>query len=139
MLSTAYFNLLIFNMNLHKKYKTASVTTGNKTQQMVFVFDEVIKILYQVKKNMEANEIEERHKNLSKAIDVFYAMRTGIDIENGGEPAKHLDNFYILTIKAMEDLNIHNKSNIEEVDRLSKSIREVRDSISEAAKAEGLM
>ncbi len=126
-------------MNLYKKYKTASVTTGNKIQQMVFVFDEVIKLLYHVKKNIETNNTEEQHKNLSKAIDVFYAMRTGVDIENGGEPAKHLDNFYILTIKAMENLNIHNKGSIEEIDKLHKSIREVRDAISEAAKLEGLM
>ena len=126
-------------MNLYKKYKTASVTTANKIQQMVFVFDEVIKLLYQVMKNIETNNTEEQHKNLSKAIDVFYAMRTGVDIENGGEPAKHLDNFYILTIKAMENLNIHNKGSIEEIDKLYKSIREVRDAISEAAKLEGLM
>lgn len=126
-------------MNLHKKYQTASITTGNKIQQMVFVFDEVIKLLYQLKKNIEANQIEERHKNLSKAIDIFYAMRTGIDLKNGGEAAKHLDNFYTLTIKVMEDLNIYQKNNIAEIDKLSKSIGEVRDTISEAAKAERLI
>lgn len=43
-------------MNPYFKYQRASATSDNKIQQMVFVFDEVIKSLYQAQKSIKNNK-----------------------------------------------------------------------------------
>ena len=112
-------------MNPYFKYQRVSATSDNKTQQMVFVFDEVIKSLYQAQKSINNNDVEGKHNNLSKVIDVFYTLYYSVDIEGGSDAAKLFNNFNIISIQKLQDINLNN-SNQQDLDEIIKVVGSVR-------------
>ena len=112
-------------MNPYFKYQRASATSDNKIQQMVFLFDEVIKSLYQAQKSINNNDAEGKHNNLSKVIDVFYTLYYSADIEGGGNVAKLFNNFNIISIQKLQDINLNN-SNQQDLDEIIKVVGSVR-------------
>lgn len=119
-----------------KKYKTAAVTTTDTARQLLFVFDEIIKLLYVSRKAIENREYEKKFKFLTQATEVFYSLRAGLDIEKGGELLGLLDKFYISIIDKINHVNMHGDDPVE-VDSLIQSISIVRDSIKEKMEKEG--
>jgi flagellar biosynthetic protein FliS len=121
------------NDNPYSKYKLASATTENHGQKLVFIFDEVIKTLHQVKKCMEDKDIEGKYKKLVKLEDVFHTLSMGLDTtmldENSKATLKSLENFYILTAAKLSDININNK--IEEIDVIVAGISNLRSTLTE--------
>ena len=119
--------------NPYAKYKIASATTDNPGQKLLFIFDEVIKTLYQVKKCMEDNDIEGKYKKLAKLEDVFNTLSMGLDTtvtdDNSKDAIKSLEHFYLLTAAKLADINIHNK--IEEIDVIVDGISNLRSTLTE--------
>ena len=112
-------------MNPYFKYQRVSATSDNKIQQMVFLFDEVIKSLYQAQKSINNNDVKGKHNNLSKVIDVFYTLYYSVDIEGGGDAAKLFNNFNIISIQKLQDINLNN-SNQQDIGEIIKVVSNVR-------------
>jgi len=112
-------------MNPYLKYKQASATSNNKMQQLVFVFDEITRTLYQAQKSINDNNAEGKHRNLSKVIDVFYTLYYSVDIEGGSDVAKLFNNFNIISIQKLQDINLNN-SNQQDLDEIIKVVASVR-------------
>lgn len=126
-------------MDQHNKYKVAIATTSNKIQQMITVFDAVIKILRQIKQNRRAKNIGLEPQQFDKIISVFCAMQLSIHQLLSYKLLQHLDDFYTLAIRSMRNLSIDPSINLAEIDLLTDSIQEIRNTIDQAAKTEGLI
>ena len=122
-------------MNPIAKYKTASASNPNVAHQLMFVFDEIIKLLYLAKKSIEEKDYETKFKTITKVTDILYSLRSGINEEKGGNIVKLLDNYYASTIAKLEQLNIK-ADGAGDIDQVIKSVNVVKDSIRESAQRE---
>jgi flagellar biosynthetic protein FliS len=113
------------------KYKTATVATSSVVRQLMFVLDEIIKLLHKAKKAIEENDFETKYKTLSKVSETFYNLRTGINVEKGGDLVGLLDNFYKAVVIKVEKVNIEGDDPAE-IDEILKSVYIVRDSIKDS-------
>ena len=123
-------------MNPYFKYQRVSATSDNKIQQMLFVFDEVIKSLYQAQKSINNNDVEGKHNNLSKVIDIFYTLHYIIDIAGGGDAAKLFNNFNIISIQKLQDINFNN-SKQQDLGEIIKVVSNVRNVLQENVRCFG--
>ena len=125
-------------MNPYSKYKSAAVHTQDSIGQIITVFDETIKLLYQAKKCIEKTDIEGKHNAFTKAYDIFFSLHAGIDKSSGHEILISLDIFLISVINKIFVLN-STVNDLSELDKLIETISGVRDTIQEQAKKEGLL
>jgi flagellar biosynthetic protein FliS len=124
-------------MNPIAKYKTASASNPNVVHQLMFVFDEIIKLLYLAQKSIEEKDYETKFKTISKVTDIFYNLRSGINEEKGGDIIKLLDNYYVSAIGKLEQINIKSEDPAD-VDQIIKSLNVVKDSIKDSAQRENI-
>jgi flagellin-specific chaperone FliS len=113
-----------------EKYKVASVKNSDTINQMLFVFDESIKLLYLAKKALAEKNYESKHNILTKIADTFIVLRSGVNVETG-EIIVMLDKFYEDVINKIHQINIKG-SDPEDMNVIIDSIKQVRDSIQEA-------
>lgn len=116
-------------MNAIEKYKTATVNTGSTTNQMIFIYDELTKLLLQAQKAIEDKEYEAKFKSLSKVIEVFYILKSGLPKDSGDQAIKIMDNFYGATIHILESANMKGESP-EEIQPAIDAIKEIKTSLS---------
>jgi flagellar protein FliS len=107
-------------------YKTAHHTTENKTQQIVMIYDGLMRIIYQAKQAISDNNIQERFNLLEKTSQVILALQASLDFENGGELAKILDSYYDSIYTKVHLINQSN--NPSDCDSLIEDIRGMRGS-----------
>lgn len=115
------------------KYKTTAATTASTENQLIFIFDESIKLLHTTKKAIEKRDHETKYKSLTKIIDSFYILRSGIDKNLDKEEFKTIDNFYYFTIRGLEEINMKDGP-ADEIDIFIESFSQVRSSISSTMK-----
>lgn len=113
-----------------EKYKVASVKNSDTINQMLFVFDESIKLLYLAKKALAEKNYDSKHNLLMKIADTFIVLRSGVNVE-AGEIIVMLDKFYEDVINKIHQINIKS-SDPEDINVIIDSIKQVRDSIHEA-------
>jgi flagellar biosynthetic protein FliS len=115
------------------KYRAATAMTTDSNHQLLFIFDEVIKLLYQAKRAIGEQDIEAKYKILNRATEVFYILKSGTDAQQG-ENHKKIDNFYGSTISALERANI-SATTPEDLDPLINGLKEVRNALKESKSA----
>lgn len=77
------------------KYQTANASTAQPARQLLFVFDELLKLLFLAQKAIGERDYETKFKSLSKVEDVIIMLRSGIDMGKDQENVlKSLDAFY---------------------------------------------
>ncbi len=118
-------------MNLYSKYKSA-ILTGSKLDQMIFIFDEIMKLIYQAKKCADARDHEGKYKHLTKASDVFYEMHASLNVEELPKETLFFVQFLVETLKKLHSLHTSSSTN-EDYDNLLDSIRQMRDLIASTA------
>lgn len=118
------------NLKSLEKYKITTVKTSDTVNQMLFVFDESIKLLYLAKKALDEKDHDLKQSILMKIVDIFMVLRSGVNTE-AGEIIVMLDKFYEGTITKIHQVNISSKGS-EDIDVVIDSIKQVRDSIQEA-------
>jgi flagellar biosynthetic protein FliS len=118
-------------MNSYIKYQVASATTYNKTQQLVFVFDEVIKALYQTQKSINGNDIEGKHRYLNKAVDAFYVLQRSLNARSRDGIVSCFSKFNILSIRKLQSIGISD-SGKQELDKVIKAVRSIRNALEES-------
>jgi flagellar protein FliS len=123
--------------NPYSRYTSTSISTGNEAQQLIFVFDEVLKLLYKAKKAIDAGEIEEKYKAIDKAANIFMLLRTGVS-STEHDLVKGLDNFYAATGDQLLKLN-SKPSPAEECSKIIELVKKVRDALLQSAQTEGFI
>lgn len=115
-------------MKAFEKYKSAAVATSDTSHQLIFIFDELTKLLHTAQKALGESDHEVKFKALARAIEVFYILKSGIDVENADESTKTLDTFYGATIAQLENLNM-SAEKPEELQGMIDAIVEVRSAL----------
>ena len=118
------------NQDSVEKYKLATVKNSDTINQMLFIFDESIKLLHLAKKALSEQSFDSKHNILMKIVDTFTILRSGANTE-AGEIIVMLDKFYENVINKIHQINIKS-SNPDDIDVVIDSIKNVRNSIKEA-------
>ncbi|NRB11161.1 MAG: flagellar protein FliS [Rickettsiaceae bacterium] len=114
-------------MNAINKYKNAQTFTS-AVDQLLFVLDEVIKLLYQAKIAMEKNDYEKKFKTLETAADVLYALRVGCNAEKDNKLLKLMSDFYGSITVAIHEIN-QQGNNIVELKKITDTVKSVKEMI----------
>ena len=112
-----------------QQYKSANISAGDPVKQLVFIFDEVLKLLYVAQKAIKEKQYEAKYKALTKISDVFYLLKSGLNTEaegEGKELIQKLDSFYDVAIYNIHQINFKSEDP-QDVDKVTKSVTLVRD------------
>lgn len=103
----------------------AAQQTVRKTKQIVMLYDAAIRNVEQAKLHIKSGDIEARYNCLQKTSDILIALHSCLDMQNGGEIAPMLENFYMaLDIRV---LNINFSDSAEECDFAIRDLKLMRD------------
>jgi len=84
------------------------------------------------KGHMERNEIAQKGKAISWAIDILDGLRMSLDQDAGGELAVNLDGLYdYMSVTLLEANKDNSKEKLNEVSRLLNGIKSAWDAIAE--------
>ncbi len=106
----------------------ASYATPHRLVQMLMAgaLDRIMK----AKGDVQRNEPETRHKDISWTITVIDALRGSLDFEQGGEIAVNLDLLYDYIARRLNDADINNDAEpLAEVESLLREIKEAWDAM----------
>ncbi len=108
----------------YQAYATATQTVA-KTQQIVMLYDGVIRFVQQAKEAIRERRIEDRYNLLLKASEVIAGLQGCLDFEQGGDVAKVLYNFYSSIESRM--FSIHRSNSLETCDEIIADLKQMRD------------
>jgi len=95
----------------------------NNDELILFIYQQMLKILNQVSYYFEKNDIEKRVSGINKAIEVVNALLSVLNYEQGGDIAVRLRSLYIYSIKRLTSANYdRNPQVIQEVIRIFKDL-----------------
>jgi len=90
---------------------------------ILFIYQQMLKILKQTIYYFEKNDIESRVTAINKAIEVINTLLSILNFEQGGEIALRLRSLYIYSIKRLTTANYDkNPQLVEEVIRIFKDL-----------------
>ncbi len=112
-------------MNPLDKYKSAIASTSSTQNQLVFIFDEILKLLNSAKKAMGERDLELKFRTLSRVIEVLYTLKMGVNQDFSNVSNQTIDVFYGSTIYQLENINIKSEDP-EELKPVIDAISEVR-------------
>ena len=95
----------------------------NNDELILFIYQEMSKILNQTLYYFEKTEIEKRVNGINKAIEILNALISILNFEAGGEIAVRLQSIYLYSIKRLTTANYDkNPQPVEEVGRIFKEL-----------------
>jgi flagellar protein FliS len=77
-----------------KAYLTAAVENASAAGLVIILIDLLVADLNNAITAMEAQDIEKRTEELKHGFLVLQQLQGSVDMENGGDPAKHFSSFY---------------------------------------------
>ena len=103
----------------------SKVNSANNVQLIQMLLDGFIETIYKAEVQIQKNDIEGKAKSLIKASNIIMGLQTSLDIENGGEIAKNLNELYTYISRRVFEINLQNDVKIiAEVKDLINSIRD---------------
>ncbi len=112
--------------------KNAAVEDASPHRLIQMLMEGALEKIAIAKGHMERNEIAEKGKAISWAIDIVEGLRMSLDQEAGGELAANLDSLYdYMSISLLEANKNNSTAKLDEVSRLLKSIKSAWDAIAE--------
>ena len=118
-------------MDAYNKYKTAAIAAPSTKGKLVFIFEEVMKLLYTAKKAIEVKDYTTKYKSLQKISNVFLTLRSGVDLEKDPELGKVLDGFYREIIGKVNFINLAAKDT-QEITDVIELVGTVRNAIKDS-------
>lgn len=110
--------------NQYHAYAVATQTVA-RTQQIVMLYDGVIRFVKQAKDAIREKRIEDRYKILTKASEVLMGLQGCLDFEKGGEIAKVLYGFYSMVDSRI--FAVHRTNSLETCDEIIADLKKMRD------------
>jgi flagellar protein FliS len=126
-----------------KTYRQVNVESGVLSSDphkiILMMFDGALAGIAEAKGAIERKDLEAKSKAITKAINIFYALRDSLDKESEPAISDNFDNLYSYCIDNLIDLSI--SLDLNGLDEISNFIRPLRDAWSqmpETAKQEGM-
>lgn len=110
--------------NKYQAYAAATQTVA-KTQQIIMLYDGIIKLIQQGKDAIRENRIEDRFNLILKASNIIHGLQGCLDFENGGEIAKVLYSFYSSVDNKL--FSVHRSNSVEMCDEVIADLKQMRD------------
>ena len=89
------------------------------------------------KGHMERGEIQPKGAQIGSAISIMEGLKTSLDMEQGGENARNLEDLYIYMERRLIEANSSNDTSLlDEVSDLLKQIKEAWDAIADQPAAQ---
>jgi flagellar protein FliS len=104
-------------------YLKNNVEGMNNDQLILFIYQEMLKILNQAIHYFEQKDIENRVNALNKAIEVTNALMSILNFEQGGEIAVRLRSLYLYSVKKLTSANFNQDPKaVQEVIKIFKDL-----------------
>jgi flagellar secretion chaperone FliS len=104
-------------------YLKSNLEGMNNDELILFIYQEMLRILNQVNYYFEKKEIESRVAAINKGIEILTALISILNFEAGGEIAVRLRSLYIYSMKKLTSANFDRDSKpVEEVIRIFKEL-----------------
>ncbi|MBE0534110.1 MAG: flagellar export chaperone FliS [Phycisphaerae bacterium] len=87
-------------------YRETTVATQNKGRLIVMLYDGAARFLKQAIRDIEANNLIGKGRNIQKAQDIIFELNTILDMEAGGEVAANLRSLYNFMSRHLSQANI---------------------------------
>lgn len=117
---------MITHTQKHKYQAYSSATqTVAKTQQIIILYDGMIRLVQQAKEAIREKRIEDRYNLLMKASNIVHGLQGCLDFENGKEIASMLYNFYSSVESRI--FSIHRTNNMATCDEVIADLKQMRD------------
>lgn len=102
----------------------SGVMSASPHQLIVMLFDGAIASIRTARIHLEANNIAEKGKAISKAMDIINnGLLAALDAEKGGEIAERLASLYDYVIRQLLAANLHN--DVECLDRAEAILNDI--------------
>ncbi|UUO23148.1 flagellar export chaperone FliS [Colwellia sp. M166] len=128
------------NLQTYRKVNIESgVLSSDPHQLILMMFDGALRAIAEAKGAIERKDLASKSIAITKAINIFSALRESLDKESEPKISENFDNLYTYCITKLIDLSISLK--VEGLDEISAFIRPIRDAWSqmpESSKQEGI-
>lgn len=88
-----------FAQQYANNYIETSVTEASPHKLVTLLYDGALKNISLIKVFFEQKNIEKRVEHLNKLIGILYGLKSGLDLETGGEVASNLNGLYSYMIQ----------------------------------------
>ena len=123
--------------NIAQNYRKAQLNTASPGQRVVLMYEGLHKELLKAKQcimniSNDIKNIEESHNALSLSEQIVLELKLALDLDNGGELAKNLDNLYEFWTVQLSEVNM--KKDVTALNPIIDMVAELKNTWREAAK-----
>lgn len=105
-------------------YQATQVSTANKVQLVVLMYDGAIRFITEAKEKSAAGDVAGKGVAISKAQKIIHELTNALDMRRGGEVAANLSQVYMRISRNLINANVNRK--MEELDESLESLRNLR-------------
>jgi len=113
------------------QYKNNQVLNASPEQILIMLYDGALRFIRQAKAAIEAGDIAEKCRAISKTVAIVAEFSNTLDRENGGEIAEDLSRLYDFSLRELSMANI--KNDAARLEPIEKILQDLRDGFAEAA------
>lgn len=126
-----------------KTYRQVNIESGVLSSDphkiILMMFDGALMGIAEAKGAIERNDLEAKSKSITKAINIFSALRESLDKESEPTISDNFDNLYSYCINTLIELSISlDPVGLDEVSEFIKPLRDAWSQMPEASKQEGM-
>ncbi len=128
------------NLQTYRKVNIESgVLSSDPHQLILMMFDGALRAIAEAKGAIERKDLASKSTAITKAINIFSALRESLDKESEPVISENFDNLYAYCITSLIDLSISlDLDGLDEISAFIKPIRDAWSQMPESAKQEGM-
>jgi len=120
---------------VHQQYLATQVTTADRLQLVVMLYDGALTFLRQAKECMEAQDAPGKGRALGKALDILAELNASLNFQDGGELAANLSRLYTFMTQHLTRANLTwDIQAVEEVRALLADLRQAWETVCHQAR-----
>ncbi|MBF0292207.1 MAG: flagellar export chaperone FliS [Nitrospinae bacterium] len=105
-------------------YQATQVSTANKVQLVVLMYDGAIRFITEAKEKSAAGDVAGKGVAIGKAQRIIHELTNALDMRRGGEVATNLSQVYMRISRNLINANVNRK--MEDLDESLESLRNLR-------------
>ena len=88
-------------------YRESAVQSASPVRLVVLLYEQIVQDLQRALNALERNDIEQRSREMDRALAIVGQLQATQDLEHGGEVAKNLEHFYTLLRASLLEARIN--------------------------------
>ena len=96
----------MMNKNRAEQYKKTQINTSSPGKLLLMLYQGAIKFSKLAIQNIEADQIEDSHKNIIKVQNIVLELKSTLDKEKGGQLADQLEKLYDFIYQELLQANL---------------------------------